>query len=270
MAELFFADDGESPLGQGDVVWVAQARLMTEAELPRAATGAATPPLLGDSAGSRSLLWQDVKPEEEVWVNGINSIGMVLTPDCAIDKDMHRLAEHLMADEGLSEDTAYARAANEAEFFVLVAEIRTVASLPAHQQGQAGRLGLFKLDTLPGAPVGAGPFVVDLTRVCTVSNRVIERRLGRATAALRHKLQATLCQHLAARNIELTVALTQLFTQPIARVESLVAPEPEKNKLSMRVRVHFEDGKSAVIEAKLTRDDLLAPVAPLIQRKGNP
>ena len=268
MADIFEPDDGTSPLGQGDLVWVAQAKLLTEGELPREAAAANAPPPLGTPAGTRSLLWQTTSPEEEVWVNGVNTIGMVLTPDCAIDKDMHRLAEHLITKEGLGEDEAYARAEDDAEFLTMIAEIRTVADLPVHQQGQAGRLGLLKLDTFPGAPVGTGPFVVDFSRVTTVSNRLIERRLARSTALMKHKLQAALCQHLAARNVELTVALTQLFVRPVVRVESLVAPEPEKQKLTMRVRVHFDDGKSAVVEAKLTQDDLVAPAAPLVQRKA--
>jgi hypothetical protein len=173
-----------------------------------------------------------------------------------------------MTTEGLSEDDAYACAEADAESLALVAEIRNVNDLPTYQQGQYG-LGLIKLDTVPGAPAGTGPFVVDLARVTTVSNRIIERRLAMPTAAMKHKLQAALCQHLAARNVELTIALTQLFTQPVTKVESLVAPEPDKQKLTMRVRVHFEDGKSGVVEAKLTRDDLGdVPAAPLVQRKG--
>lgn len=270
MADLFSEDDEESPLGQGDIVWVAQAKLVTEAELPSGAVSASAPPKIGDASGTRALLWQTANPEEEVWINGVSSLAMVLTPDCAIDKDMHRLAEHLVTTEGLDEDTAYERAQDEAEFFVMVAEIRTAADLPAHQQGQVGRLGLMKLETFPGAPEGAGPFVVDFSRVSTVSNRLIERRMARSTGAMRHRLQAALCQHLAARNVELTLALTQLFTQPITRVESLVAPEPEKQKLTMRVRVHFQDGKSAVVEAKLTQEDIAAPAAPLVQRQAKP
>ncbi len=267
MADLFIADDGESPLGQGDIVWVAQAKLLAGQELPAGAVTGAMP-AIGAAEGSRSLLWQVGRQDEEVWVHGLNTIGVVLAPDCAIDKDLHRVAQHVVESEGLGEDAAYERALAECELLVHVVEIRTVADLPPHQRGEVGHLGLMRLDRFPTAPPGSGPFVIDFSRVTTVSTRIIERRLAIATAAMKHRLQAEICKHFAARNIELTIALTELFSSPVRQVDSLVAPEPGKGKLTMRVRVHFDGGRSAVLEARLTPEDLPGvPVTPLVQRK---
>lgn len=267
MADLFVPDDGESPLGQGDIVWVAQAKLVARQEVPASAVAGATP-AIGSPSGSRSLLWPDVDAEAEVWVHAVNTIGVVLSPDCAVDKDLHRLAAHLVRTEGLEKDAAYDRAQDDAEMLVQVAEVRTVPDLPEHQRDEVGRLGLIKLETFPGAPTGAGPFAIDLSRVTTVSGRIVEQRMAIATPPMKHKLQAAICQHLAARNIDLTVALTELFTSPMVGVDSLVAPDPGKGKLAMRVRVHFEGGRSAVLDAKLTPEDLPeVPVQPIVQRR---
>lgn len=267
MVELYLEDDGDSSLGQADIVWVAQAKLLTHPEVPAGAVTSAVP-TLGIPSGSRLQLWPAARAEEEVWIHGLNTAGVVISPDCAVDKDMHRFAQHLMATEGLEEDSAYERAQAEAEFFFQVAELRRVADLPTYQQGEVGRMGLLPLEGFPGAPAGRGPFVIDFSRVTTVSNRLIERRLALATPAMKHKLQSALCLHLAARNVELSIALTQLFGSPILKVDSLVAPDPGKGKLTMRVRVYFEGGKSAVVDAKLTPEDLpTVPSAPLIQRK---
>ncbi len=267
MADLFIDDDGVSPLGQGDIVWVAQAKLVAEQELPAGAVTGAEP-VVGGPAGAKSLLWTGGRPDEEVWVHGLNTIGIVLAPDCAIDKDLHRVAQHLVEAEDLDEDAAYERAQVEAELLVHVAEIRTVADLPPHQRASVGHVGLMRLETFPTAPPDVGPFVVDFSRVTTVSSRIIERRLAIATAAMKHRLQAEICKHFAARNVELTIALTELFTSPVRQVDSLVAPEPRKGKLTMRVRVRFDDGRSAVLEARLTPEDLSSgPVTSLVQRK---
>ncbi|MEB3186173.1 MAG: hypothetical protein VKP72_01900 [bacterium] len=267
MADMYLPDDGDSSLGQADIVWVAQSKLLTRGELPPGSVSGVVP-AIGMTTGSRSQLWPVTRAEEEVWIHGLNTVGVVISPDCAIDKDMHRVATHLMATEGLDEDAAYDRAQAEAEFFVQVAELRCVSDLPAHQQGEVGKLGLVAMESFPGAPSGSGPFVIDFSRITTVSNRIIERRMALATPAMKHRLQAALCMHFAARNVELSVALTQLFARPVLKVDSLVAPDPGKGKGTMRVRVHFDDGKSAVVEARLTPEDLSdVPGAPLIQRK---
>ena len=241
MADMYLPDDGDSSLGQADIVWVAQNKLLTRSELPAGSVSGVVPSI-GMTSGSRSQLWPVTRAEEEVWVHGLNTVGVVISPDCAIA---------------------------DAEFFVQVAELRCVSDLPAHQQGEVGKLGLVALESFPGAPSGSGPFVIDFSRITTVSNRIIERRMALPTQAMKHRLQAALCMHFAARNVELSVALTQLFARPVLKVDSLVAPDPGKGKGTMRVRVHFDDGKSAVVEARLAPEDLPdVPGAQLIQRKG--
>ena len=125
-----------------------------------------------------------------------------------------------------------------------------------------------RMDTFPTAPAGSGPFAVDFSRVTTVSTRIIERRLAIATVAMKHRLQAEICMHFAARDGELTIALTDLFASPVRRVDSLVAPDPGKGKLTMRVRVQFDDGRSAVLDAKLAPEGSpFVPATTLAQRQ---
>ncbi|MBI3977537.1 MAG: hypothetical protein HY331_05050 [Chloroflexi bacterium] len=161
---------------------------------------------------------------------------------------------------------ATGKALENEEGYIAVAEAWPVALLPEHLRAGAadGAVGYVPLTLGDLVPSDTRDWAVDLSRVATISVRSIHKRLGMAAGRWVLRLQASLCRYYAARSIRVTEELTEIFQQPITRVEALTPPAGNPPKV--RARLHFEGGRKVDLEAILT--EMAAEEAEEARRPG--
>jgi hypothetical protein len=248
--------DQDVPVSQGDLLLVGWGKTIAPAEVTRAKIGS---PVIGMRDSFDLRYWDGaVSPVREAWGRMNYSLAVVVAQDCAIDKEYEILMERYLTE--MTPEQASARAQLEAEPYVTVAEAWPVSSLPAHVQAEAqsGALGFVPFTLGELQPADARIYVVELTKLSAVSWRAIDHRIGIGDASWQLRLQVALCKFFAARSIRVGEDLESLFARPVVRVETLTpaAGKPPKQ----RARFHFDDGRSAVLEA-IVEVEIAQPIA---------
>ncbi len=245
-------DTTSAPLSQGDLVLVAWAKTIGPAERLGSTS---LHPSVGVRDGLHLRFWDDGPPGArppqvlEMWGCFNYSLAVVVSEGCAIDKEFNILRQQLEA-EGANSSEAMSKAAASAAGFVAIAEVWPVAALPAHlrREAESGAVGYIPF-LIPEWCEDNRPYVVDLSRLATVSWRSLDQRL--AVAGADHdwqlRVQSGLCRYFAARTIRISEDLQAIFQQPVLRVEAVDLPVG--TPLRVRVRVHFAGGRSQVLEA---------------------
>jgi hypothetical protein len=244
---LWQAHDATVPLQQGDLLLVAWGKTIE----PQPESAPLAYPTVGKRDAFRLRFWDANNPPIlEMWGCLNYGLAVVITDDCAIDKEFNILRERYI-DDGMNPDLASEQANERAEPYIAVAEAWPVDALPAHlrQDAESGAVGYvhFPLGSL--MPADTRLYVADLSRISTVSWRAIHRRLGMRDERWRQRLQTQLCRFFAARTIRVNEELTEIFNQPVARAEALTPPAGSPPRT--RARLEFADGSSVTVEAIL-------------------
>ncbi len=244
--------DAAVSLGQGDLVLAAWAKTIGPEERKPAI---ALHPTIGARDALDQRFWADgplgVSPVStlEMWGRFNYSLAVVIAEGCAIDKEYNILRRGYEA-EGMPPPAAASRALDEAEGLVTIAETWPVESLPAHLQPEAesGAVGYVPF-LVPDWLDDERAYAVDLNRISTVSWRSLDQRIATAVddPAWRHRLQTGLCRYFAARSIRISAELQEIFQKPILRAEAVGVPAG--NPPRVRIRLHFENGRSQDLEA---------------------
>ncbi len=242
--------DESIPVNQGDLLLVAWTKTIAPTDAIHTGTRY---PILGKRDSLDLLLWDDGQSPQvlETWCRASYGLAVVITEGCAIDKEFNVLQQAYL-QEGYSPTEAAERALEDEEGFISVAEAWPVESLPEHLHGGAasGAVGYvpFTLGNL--VPQDTRQWVVDLSRVATLSIRSIHKRLGIADSRWVLRLQSAICRYYAARSIRVTEDLTEIFQQPVTRVEALTPPSGSPPRV--KARIHFEGDRKIDLEAVLT------------------
>jgi hypothetical protein len=265
----FDLDRGDTsvPYGQGDLVLVPTAVLISPEELPGTGAPERRPRPMAPNSGLTRLF--DASPDGavlETWARTGYTLAIVLTHDCGFDQDYLRYISWLVDSQNLERAEAEKRARLESAPWLRVGVVWAVPDLPAHQRADAehGRVGFLRLPDMPLAPEGSGPFAVNLEQACSLSWRAVDNRLAVATPATKRLVQRALCYADAARNIELADAVTRLFNRPILRIEPQEGLAEGRTNQQVRSLVHFADGDQAVVEISFRID--VAPESPVTAR----
>lgn len=249
--------DPAEPIGQGDLLLIAWAKTIHPGEAHLLNT---TYPVIGRRDAFDRRYWDGGDPAIlEMWGRLNYGLAVVVTDGCAIDKEFNTLRDRYLGS-GLSVQDATQRALDQAAPFVSVAEAWPVDFLPEHLQREAGSGAVgylpFTLDWI--APEEHRPYIVDLSRIASISWRAIDRRIALADARWVLRLQSSLCRYFAARTIRLSEDLAEIFQQPVIQAEALTPPSG--NPPRIRVRLHFADGRTVDVEAIQTTPDVDEPL----------
>jgi hypothetical protein len=247
---LWKPDDRSVPLQQGDLLLVAWAKTIE----PPADLSQSTHPVIGARDAFSLRFWDGESPPVlEMWGCLNYGLAVVVADDCAIDKEFNTLLDRYL-DQGAAMETAIARAHEDAEPYLTVAEAWPVEALPTHLQdgAESGAVGYvpFLLNNL--IEEDGRSYTVDLNRISTISWRSIHRRLGLRDERWRQRLQTQLCRFFAARTIRVAEDLANIFTEAVVRAEALAPPAGSPPRT--RARLHFADGRSVTLEAILGDD----------------
>lgn len=200
-------------------------------------------------------LWEDGPVGEnppfvlEMWGRFNYSLAVVIAEGCAIDKEYNTLRQRY-EETGLSASEAREHAPREADGFVTIAEVWPATSFPPHLQADTGSGATGYVPCLlPDWLKDTQPYAVDLNRIATVSWRALDRRVAMAVddPAWRQRLQTGLCRHFASRSIRISAELQEIFQDSILDVEAVGVPTGDPPRI--RVRIHFEGGRSQDLEA---------------------
>lgn len=255
--------DPRVPISQGDLLLVGWGKTIHPDEARHTER---RHPIAGQRDAFDLRFWDDNRPDIlELWGRLNYGLAVVVTDGCAIDKEYNTLRDRYL-HAGQSAQEAARRAVADAAPFVNVAEAWPVDFLPEHLQREAasGAAGYvpFALDWI--APEELRTYVVDLSRIATVSWRAIDRRLAMADARWVLRLQSGLCRYFAARTIRVSEDLADIFRQPVIQAEALTPPAG--NPPRVRIRLHFGDGRTVDVEAIQTAPALAEP--PELRRPG--
>lgn len=252
--------DRAVPLGQGDLVLVAWAKTISPEE---ARSTQAQYPSIGTRDAFDHRYWADspagTAPPQvlEMWGRMNYSLGVVMAEGCAIDKEYNTLRANYI-DAGMDANQATTQALRNVDAFVTVAEAWPVEAFPPHLQrdAESGSVGYAPF-AVPDWLGDSRTYAVDLNRISTVSWRALDQRIAMVAAdpAWRQRLQSQLCRYFASRTIRISADLQDIFQEPILSAEAVGVPAG--NPPRVRVRLHFENGRSVDLEAiqTATADD---------------
>ncbi len=235
------------PLQQGDLLLVAWAKTVE----PQRGSPTAPYPAVGKRDSFSLRFWDGNNPPVlEMWGRLNYGLVVVVTDDCAIDKEFTILRDRYV-DDGIDPDVAAERANEQAEPYIAVAEVWPVDALPEHLQrdAESGAVGYVPLSISNLFPEDTRVYVTDLNRMAGVSWRAIDRRLAMRDERWRQRLQTQLCCFFAARTIRVNEELAEIFNQPVVRAEFLTPPSGSPPRT--RARLHFADGTNVMLEAML-------------------
>lgn len=243
-------DNDSLPVTQGDLLVVAWGKTIHPSE---ASKKAAAWPASGVRDAFDLLYWGAGAEIGETW--GRMNYGMVavVADSCGIDKEYNELRRRYL-DAGLNPEQAQQRAQQEAEPFVAVAEVWPIEQLPEHMRdgAESGAVGYvpFRIDAL--YPDDRTTYVLDLSRLATISWSAIHVRIAMGDPQWITRLQTALCRAFAARTIQLSENFAEAFNAPVTRAEVLTPPFG--NPPRVRVRLHFENGETIDLEANPPRE----------------
>jgi hypothetical protein len=263
-------------LGQGDLVLAAWAQTISPQEH---GLSSAMHPTVGARDALDLRFWEDGPPGIappavlEMWGRFNYSLAVVIAEGCAIDKEYTILRRRYEAS-GMDSVAAASRALDEADGLVTIAEAWPAEALPSHLQPEAesGAVGYVPF-LLPGWVDDGRTYAVDLNRISTVSWRSLDQRIATAVddPAWRQRLQTGLCRYFAARSIRISAELQEIFQEPILQVEAIGVPAG--NPPRVRVRLHFESGRSQDLEAiqeSVAAESAELDVGPGLQTRRRP
>jgi hypothetical protein len=237
-ADPFFCASPNETLSQGDIVFAPTVTVWSQAKI----VAVGFPDAPRDIAVSvRGPLWKPPKSgnvplvtHESAWRPGI-----VVTHDCALDKQFNELVDELVR-QGFARPEAVAAAGVQEDLdpLVLIAPLMLYTEIPQgwHQGIRDGnRIGYFPLPSIPGLPQHS--FAVDLSQMTTVHWRLLSPTIASLARPNVGRLRYKLSEMFAFRHLSALGEIAEIVGQRIVEIEV-----QKKSAKKASLILHLEDG----------------------------
>ena len=253
MSDLFFSEDVDLPLQQGDL-------FLTSGVTRVGFANASHTPMAWSSFSTHR---HDFAPSLKT-VPGLTSLSgraavMVVSHDCHMDKEVNIRARVLMRERELAEDEAYQIAEDDDSLdrHVVVAPVIRIDDLVAPEdkdgRGQllsGRRIGYLPLPNLP--ELGINDAVIDLGYRCTVDRLTLTQRLVSLNDDARVQLRYALARMDSLRTPDIGIELEKAIGQKIIGVDR---PQGKRTTIVL----HLSDGSDLELLPRPAASQAQAP-----------
>jgi hypothetical protein len=252
-------------LSQGDIVqvpttslWSLQARGSIDG-IPSLPTGS-----LGKTVAGQ--IWKVSRTQQNEYLTHStrNGIGIIVSHDCALDKEFNEYVRQLEG-EGLSAEEAIKTAESKSDLdeTLLVAPLLFLSEIPrAYHASIDQKIGYFALADLPVLP--GERLVANLHQLTTVDHRLIARTIASLSPIAVSRLRFKLAEVFSYRSISSLASLSKLVGQQVIDIQ--VHDHGSKKKKLSRMTLVLAD--NSTVQLDISTPDPVDPDEGITRRPG--